>query len=67
MECIYLSSIEKAEIAYFLIHSLEEELDEDVEDAWDNEIFARMAEIRSQDADGESAEQVFSSLREKYA
>jgi len=38
-----------------------------VEDARDNEIFARMAEIKSQDADGESAEQVFSSLREKYS
>jgi putative addiction module component (TIGR02574 family) len=61
-----LSSQERAEIASFLIHSLDEEVDPDAEAAWDIEIAARMQQIQKGTASGEPAESVFSRLKEKY-
>lgn len=62
-----LSLRERAELAYFLIHSLDEEVDADVEAAWDAELTQRMAEIKSGEAVGEPADKVFAELRDKYS
>lgn len=39
-----LSAKDRAELAYFLIHSLDEETDNGVEDAWESELVPRMDE-----------------------
>jgi len=62
-----LSTMERAELAHFLIRSLDEEADEESESAWDAELERRMEEIRSGKAFGEPADKVFSQLREKYS
>jgi putative addiction module component (TIGR02574 family) len=62
-----LSMQERAELAHFLIHSLDEAVDADAEAAWDAELARRMAEIRSGNAVGEPADQVFAELRKKYS
>lgn len=60
-----LSQKERAELAYFLISSLESE-EEGVSAAWDTEVARRLAEIREGKAIGKPAEQVFAELRERY-
>jgi putative addiction module component (TIGR02574 family) len=62
-----LSGQERAELAQFLIQSLDEGVDADAEAAWDAELARRMAEIRIGKAVGEPAETVFAELRKKYA
>ncbi|MBW4561525.1 MAG: addiction module protein [Mojavia pulchra JT2-VF2] len=62
-----LSVQDRAELAHFLIHSLDEDTDDDVEAAWDTEITKRLDEIHQGTAIGEPSEQVFSELREKYS
>jgi putative addiction module component (TIGR02574 family) len=62
-----LSARERADIAHFLIHSLDDERDADVETAWEAELERRMAQILNGEAIGEPAEKVFSDLREKYS
>ena len=62
-----LSTQERAELAHFLIHSLDDGEDADAEAAWDTELARRMAEIRSGEAVGEPADKVFAELRKKYA
>lgn len=66
-ELSQLSSQERAELAHFLICSLDEEVDVDVEAAWDTELAQRIDEIKSGKAVGESADTVFAELRAKYA
>jgi putative addiction module component (TIGR02574 family) len=61
-----LSARERAELARFLILSLDEEIDDDAEAAWDAELDRRLAEIESGRAMGEPADTVFKELREKY-
>jgi len=58
---------ERAELAHFLIQSLEPETDEDAESAWDAELGRRFAEIEGGTAVGKPAEQVFAELRERYS
>jgi len=60
-----LSQKERAELAYFLISSLEP-AEEGVSAAWDTEVARRLAEIREGKAIGKPAEQVFAELRERY-
>ncbi len=60
-----LSREERAELAYFLLSSLEPE-EEGAAAAWDAEISRRVVEIRSGKANGKPAEQVFAELRERY-
>jgi len=60
-----LSAKDKAELASFLLGSLEPE-DEGVTAAWDLEIARRVDEIRSGRAAGSSAEEVFAELRKEY-
>jgi putative addiction module component (TIGR02574 family) len=66
-----LPAHERAEIAQFLIHSLDDD-DEDedpaeVEAAWAAELDRRADEILSGKAVGRPAEEVFKELREKYS
>ncbi|OUL23342.1 addiction module protein [Nostoc sp. 106C] len=62
-----LSVQDRAELAHFLIQSLDEDTDDDVEAAWDTEITKRLDDIHHGTAIGEPSEQVFSELREKYS
>ncbi|MBV9123257.1 MAG: addiction module protein [Planctomycetes bacterium] len=61
-----LPASERAALAQYLIHSLDEGADLDAETAWDAELARRLAEIRSGQALGEPAERVLAELREKY-
>ena len=58
---------DRAELAYFLIHSLDVDTDPDTEAAWDAELRHRLEEIKSGMAVGEPAEQVLNELRAKYS
>jgi putative addiction module component (TIGR02574 family) len=60
-----LSAPERAELAYFLISSLEPEED-GVQNAWRAEIARRVAEIRDGSALGRPADEVLAELRERY-
>jgi putative addiction module component (TIGR02574 family) len=62
-----LSTQERAELAHFLIHSLDEGVDADVETVWDTELARRLEEIRSGNTVGEPADKVFAELRKKYS
>jgi putative addiction module component (TIGR02574 family) len=67
LELSQLSTKERAELAHFLIHSLDEGTDIDVEAAWDHELTQRLEDIHSGTSVGEASFQVFSELREKYS
>jgi putative addiction module component (TIGR02574 family) len=69
-ELVALSERERADLALFLLNSLEDanaESDPDVEAAWDTELARRTEEIRDGSVRGIPAEQVFAGLREKYS
>lgn len=67
LELVQLSTEERAELASFLIHSLDEESDDDVKTAWDVELTRRMEGIHHGTASGEPSNQVFNELREKHS
>jgi putative addiction module component (TIGR02574 family) len=67
LELSHLSIQERVEIALFLIHSLDENVDQDIESAWDAELAQRTQEINSGSASGEPSDQVFANLRRKYS
>jgi putative addiction module component (TIGR02574 family) len=67
LELSHLSIQERAEIALFLMHSLDEKTDQDIESAWDAELVQRTQEINSGIASGEPSDQVFADLRRKYS
>jgi putative addiction module component (TIGR02574 family) len=60
-----LSPAERADLAYYLVSSLEPEED-GVEEAWRIEIARRVAEIRGGMAIGRPADEVLAELRERY-
>jgi putative addiction module component (TIGR02574 family) len=62
-----LSAEDRAELAQFLIQSLDEGADSDAEAAWDAELARRLDEIKSGTAVGEAADRVFAELQEKYS
>ena len=62
-----LSPQERAELAQFLIGSLDEQVDPGSEAAWDAELARRASEIESGKAVGKPASQVFAELRDKYS
>ncbi|MEP7011273.1 MAG: addiction module protein [Acidobacteriota bacterium] len=64
-ELEHLSAQAKAELACFLLGSLEPE-EEGVAAAWDVEVARRVDEIRGGRASGTSAEEVFAQLRQEY-
>ena len=67
LELSRLSLQERADLAHFLIHSLDEGIDDDVEAAWDTELTKRLEDIHRGTTIGEPSVQVFSELREKYS
>lgn len=60
-----LSPPERAELAHYLLMSLEPE-DAEAAEAWDAEIARRVREIREGRASGKPAEQLFAELRDQY-
>ena len=62
-----LSEAERADLARFLIQSLDSGSDKDAEAAWDAELERRADEIKSGRESGESADKVFSELRAKHS
>jgi len=58
-----LSQQERAELAYAFVCSLEPDGEEGIAEAWDAELSRRVAEIRSGQAAGRPAEQLFAELR----
>jgi len=62
-----LSSEDRAELAFFLIHSLDGADDPDWESAWRAELKKRSQEIENGTEQGEPADKVFAELREKYS
>lgn len=66
-ELATLTDTERAELAHFLIQSLDSGADADAETEWDAELERRAEEIRSGRAAGEPAQKVFSELRAKYS
>ncbi|BAG01863.1 MULTISPECIES: addiction module protein [Microcystis] len=67
IELAQLSVQDRAELAYFLIHSLDEGVDDNVLEAWDRELTQRLAEIYARTAKGEPSDKVLLELREKYS
>lgn len=66
-ELANLAEADRAELARFLIQSLDEGEDKDAEKAWDVELERRAEEITSGRAAGEPADKVLSELRKKYS
>jgi putative addiction module component (TIGR02574 family) len=66
-ELSQLSAPDRAELAQFLIRSLDDEADPDAEAAWDAELARRAGEIQRGEAVGEPADEVFARLRVKYS
>jgi putative addiction module component (TIGR02574 family) len=66
-ELAQLPTEDRAELAHFLLTTLDEGEDEDAEAAWDAELARRAEEIRSGKAVGEPMEKVFSELRAKHS
>jgi len=62
-----LPAQERAELAQYLIHSLDEDEGEDADAAWQAELERRVADIKSGKAIGKPGDQVFAELREKYS
>jgi len=60
-----LSGPERAELAYFLLSSLEPEED-GVQEAWRVEVARRVAEIRGGTALGRPADEILAELRKRY-
>ena len=58
---------QRADLAHFLIHSLDDDIDADAEAAWDVELAKRVKEIDNGTAVGEPADKVLADLREKYS
>ena len=61
-----LTPEDRAELARFLVQSLDEEEEQGVEAAWDVELKRRAQEIESGRVVGEPADRVLRELRAKY-
>ncbi len=61
---VSLSRPERAELAHFLLSSLEPE-DEGVQAAWDEEASQRVTEIRAGTAQGRDADEFLAELRKR--
>ncbi len=65
-KALSLSVNDRAKLAHELIISLDEEIDSDVDNAWEAEIYRRVNEIKNGTAKGRPAEEVLSEIRAKY-
>jgi len=65
-DALSLPQEDRAKLAHELIVSLDEHLDSDVSEAWENEICRRVKEIKEGTAKGRSAEQVLSEIKAQY-
>jgi putative addiction module component (TIGR02574 family) len=63
-QCAGLTSRERADLASFLLDSIDDQDEGDVEAAWQGEVSRRVAEIRAGQVTGIPAEQAFAELRE---
>lgn len=66
-EALKLTANERAEVAEQLIASLDEAPDTDVEQAWQEEIQKRLAQIERGEVTLVDSETVFAELRKKYS
>ncbi|MBZ0110571.1 MAG: addiction module protein [Candidatus Scalindua rubra] len=57
---------ERAKLAHELIVSLDDQIDSDVNNAWEKEINRRVKEIKEGTAKGRPAEQILSEIKAKY-
>jgi putative addiction module component (TIGR02574 family) len=62
-----LSVTDRAELAYYLLHSLDNMTDAEADATWEFELHHRLNEIQQGTAVGDPAESVFAQLCEKYA
>lgn len=65
-ELAVLDPEDRADLAYFLLQSLDEEVDPNVEAAWDAELDQRIADIESGEVKGITCDEVLSELREMF-
>ena len=66
-ELLKLGNQDRAALAHFLIETLDVDDDENVEEAWHEQIVRRSAQIDAGTAVGDPADQVFKALREKFS
>jgi putative addiction module component (TIGR02574 family) len=62
-ELTALTATERAELAQFLIHSLDSEVEDDAGAAWEAELARRAEEIKAGGVGGKPAERVFAEAR----
>jgi putative addiction module component (TIGR02574 family) len=65
-QLLQLASEDRAELAYFLIRSLDERPEPGVQAAWEADLERRWKEMESGEVPGVPAEEVFAELRKKY-
>ncbi len=65
-EVLSLPKNDRAKLAHELIVSLDDQIDSDVNTAWEKEINRRVKEIREGTAKGRPAEQILSEIKAKY-
>ena len=65
-ELLRLPSEDRAELAYCLIRSLDDDDDLEAQTAWEVELERRWSEMESGESAGELAENVIDRLRKKY-
>ena len=62
-EALGLSEHDRAELAHRILTSLEDSVDEGVDEAWDAEVARRVERIKAGTAKGRPAEDVFRDIR----
>jgi putative addiction module component (TIGR02574 family) len=60
-----LTIAERADLAYYLITTLDEPVDDGAKEEWDSEIDRRMTDVLSGTATGHSIEEVLAEMRER--
>jgi putative addiction module component (TIGR02574 family) len=65
-ELLRLPIEDRAELAYYLVCSLDDQGDAESESAWQSELERRWHDMERDAAAGKPFEQVFSELRKKY-
>jgi putative addiction module component (TIGR02574 family) len=66
VKALELPDKDRAELVHLLLVSLEEEVEEGVEAAWDAELDKRVRDIDSGQAEGRDAFEVLAEMRQKY-